>query len=418
MAVVRPFKSIRPIRELASKIAALPYDVMNSEEARDMVKGNPHSFLHIDRAEIDLDSSIDIHDKKVYEKARDNLNKMIDDGEYIQDINPCLYIYRQIMDGRSQTGIVFCASIDDYLNGVIKKHEFTRQDKEEDRIRHVDCCDANTGPIFLTYKEDQIASEIIQAWIENESKRKPLYNFVSEDGITHVVWAIDNEIIIDEIIDLFEEIDYLYIADGHHRSASAVEVGLKRRKENPDYTGEEEFNYFLAVAFPDNDLMVMDYNRVVKDLNGLTKSELLDKLENKFDICNAPTSEPFKPYKKHMFGMYLENKWYVLEAKEGTFNEKDPILSLDVSILQQNILTPILGIEDVRTSDRIDFIGGIRGLKELEYRANTDMKIAFSMYPTEVRDIMKVADIGEVMPPKSTWFEPKLRSGLFVHKLK
>ncbi len=315
MAVVRPFKSIRPIRELASKIAALPYDVMNSEEARDMVKGNPHSFLHIDRAEIDLDSSIDIHDKKVYEKARDNLNKMIDDGEYIQDINPCLYIYRQIMDGRSQTGIVFCASIDDYLNGVIKKHEFTRQDKEEDRIRHVDCCDANTGPIFLTYKEDQIASEIIQAWIENESKRKPLYNFVSEDGITHVVWAIDNEIIIDEIIDLFEEIDYLYIADGHHRSASAVEVGLKRRKENPDYTGEEEFNYFLAVAFPDNDLMVMDYNRVVKDLNGLTKSELLDKLENNFDICNAPTSEPFKPYKKHMFGMYLENKWYVLEAK-------------------------------------------------------------------------------------------------------
>lgn len=244
MAVVRPFKSIRPISDLASKIAALPYDVMNSEEARDMAKGNQYSFLHIDRAEIDLDPSIDVHDKKVYEKARDNLNKMIDDGEYIQDINPCLYIYRQIMDGRSQTGIVFCASIDDYLNGVIKKHEFTRQDKEDDRIRHVDCCNANTGPIFLTYKEDQIASEIIQAWIENESKRKPLYNFVSEDGITHVVWAIDNEIIIDEIIDLFKEIDYLYIADGHHRSASAVEVGLKRRKENPDYTGEEEFNYF------------------------------------------------------------------------------------------------------------------------------------------------------------------------------
>ncbi|AOR24774.1 DUF1015 domain-containing protein [Clostridium taeniosporum] len=418
MAVIRPFKSIRPISELASKVAALPYDVMNSEEARKMTKGNPHSFLHIDRAEIDLDPSIDVHDKKVYEKARDNLNKMLDDGDYIQDINPCLYIYRQIMDGRSQTGIVFCASIDDYLKGVIKKHEFTRKDKEEDRINHVDYCDANTGPIFLTYNEDQLASEIIEAWIENESKRKPLYNFVSEDGITHIVWAIDNDIIIDEIIDLFKEIDCLYIADGHHRAASAVKVGLKRRKENPNYTGKEEFNYFLAVAFPDNDLMVMDYNRVVRDLNGLTKYELFEKLEDKFYISDAPTTEPFKPYKKHMFGMYLEHRWYVLEAKKETFNEEDPILSLDVSILQENILHPILGIEDVRTSDRIDFIGGIRGLKELERRANTDMKIAFSMYPTEVRDIMRVADIGEVMPPKSTWFEPKLRSGLFIHKLK
>jgi uncharacterized protein (DUF1015 family) len=418
MAVVKAFKGIRPVKELASKIAALPYDVMSSDEAREMVIGNPHSFLHVDRPEIDLDPAIDIHDPKVYEKARENLDKMISDGEYTQDEQPCLYIYRQIMNGRSQTGIVFCASIDDYINNVIKKHEFTRADKEEDRINHVDYCDANTGPIFLTYKEDQIASEIIDAWIQNESKRKPVYNFVAEDGITHIVWVIDNEVIISELIDLFKEIDYLYIADGHHRSASAVKVGLKRRAENPNYTGEEEFNYFLAVAFPDNDLMVMDYNRVVKDLNGMTKEELITKLEEKFIVTKSENNAPVKPAKKHTFGMDVENDWYLLEAKEGTFDESDPISQLDVAILQNNVLTPILGIEDVRTSDRIDFIGGIRGIKELEKRVNKDMKIAFSMYPTEVHDIMDVADIGEVMPPKSTWFEPKLRSGLFVHKLK
>jgi uncharacterized protein (DUF1015 family) len=418
MAIVKAFKGIRPVAELATKIAALPYDVMNSDEAREMVVGNPHSFLHVDKPEIDLDPAMDVHDPKVYEKARENLDRMITDGEYTQDEKPCLYIYRQIMNGRSQTGIVFCASIDDYMNNIIKKHEFTRADKEEDRINHVDYCDANTGPIFLTYKEDQIASEIIDAWIQNESKRKPVYNFVAEDGISHIVWVIDNEIIISEIVDLFKEVDYLYIADGHHRSASAVKVGLKRRSEKPDYTGDEEFNYFLAVAFPDNDLMVMDYNRVVKDLNGLTKDALIGKLEEKFTVTESKSSEPVKPAKKHTFGMYVENKWYTLEAKDGIYNAEDPIDSLDVAILQNNVLTPILGIEDVRTSDRIDFIGGIRGLKELERRANKDMKIAFSMYPTEVSDIMSVADIGEVMPPKSTWFEPKLRSGLFVHKLK
>ena len=417
MATIRPFKGIRPVRELASKIAALPYDVMNSDEARKMVVDNSHSFLHVDRAEVDLDPSIDVHDKRVYDKARENLDKMIDNGEYIQDEIPCLYIYRQIMNGRSQTGIVFCASIDDYLNNVIKKHEFTRADKELDRINHVDYCDANTGPIFLTYKEEHIASEIIEAWIENESKRKPTYNFTAEDGITHIVWVIDNDIIINELIDLFKEVDCLYIADGHHRSASAVKVGLKRRKEHPDYTGDEEFNYFLAVAFPDNDLMVMDYNRVVKDLNGMTREEFLKKLEKDFIVTKSENNAPVKPSKKHTFGMDIENDWYLLEAKEGTFDAEDPINQLDVAILQNNVLTPILGIEDVRVSDRIDFIGGIRGIQELEKRVNTDMKIAFSMYPTEVHDIMDVADIGEVMPPKSTWFEPKLRSGLFIHKL-
>jgi len=411
MAVVRAFNGIRPVKDLASKIAALPYDVMSSEEAREMVAGDPYSFLHVDKPEIDLDPSVDVHDQKVYEKARENLDKKISDKEFIQDEKPCLYIYRQIMNGRSQTGLVFCASIDDYINNKIKKHEFTRADKEKDRINHVDYCDANTGPIFLTYKEDDVASEVIKAW----TKKKPVYDFVSEDGIGHIVWVIDNEIIVSEVIELFKDVQNFYIADGHHRSASAVKVGLKRRAANPNYTGEEEFNYFLVVAFPDNDLMVMDYNRVVKDLNGLSKDELIKKLEEKFIVTESSTQ--VKPSKKHTFGMFVEEKWYLLEAKEGIYNENDPIESLDVAILQDNILTPILGIEDVRTSDRIDFIGGIRGISELERRVHKDMKIAFSMYPTEVSDIMSVADIGEVMPPKSTWFEPKLRSGLFVHKL-
>ena len=411
MAIVRAFKGIRPVKDLASKIAALPYDVMNSEEAREMVKGNPYSFLHVDKAEVDLDTSIDVHDKVVYEKARENLDKMISDKKYIQDAKPCLYIYRQIMNGRSQTGLVFCASIDDYINNNIKKHEFTRADKELDRINHVDYCDANTGPIFLTYKEDDVASEVIEAW----TKREPTYDFVSEDGISHIVWVIDNEIIVNEIISLFKDVKAFYIADGHHRSASAVKVGLKRRKENPNYTGEEEFNYFLAVAFPDNDLMVMDYNRVVKDTNGLSKEELIKKIREKFIVTKS--EQQVKPEKKHTFGMFIEDEWYLLEAKDGIYDVNDPIDSLDVAILQKNILTPILGIEDVRTSDRIDFIGGIRGIDELERRVHKDMKVAFSMYATEVSDIMKVADIGEVMPPKSTWFEPKLRSGLFIHKL-
>ncbi|WP_294350929.1 DUF1015 family protein [uncultured Clostridium sp.] len=411
MAIVRAFKGIRPVKDLASKIAALPYDVMNSEEAREMVKGNPYSFLHVDKAEVDLDTSIDVHDKVVYEKARENLDKMISDKKYIQDAKPCLYIYRQIMNGRSQTGLVFCASIDDYINNNIKKHEFTRADKELDRINHVDYCDANTGPIFLTYKEDDVASEVIEAW----TKREPTYDFVSEDGISHIVWVIDNEIIVNEIISLFKDVKAFYIADGHHRSASAVKVGLKRRKENPNYTGEEEFNYFLAVAFPDNDLMVMDYNRVVKDTNELSKEELIKKISEKFIVTKS--EKQVKPEKKHTFGMFIEDEWYLLEAKDGIYDVNDPIDSLDVAILQKNILTPILGIEDVRTSDRIDFIGGIRGIDELERRVHKDMKVAFSMYATEVSDIMKVADIGEVMPPKSTWFEPKLRSGLFIHKL-
>lgn len=413
MAVVRPFKAIRPTPELSGKVAALPYDVMDSDEAREMVKDNPYSFLHVDKAEIDLDPSIDLYDKKVYEKARQNLDKMVAEGIFIQDEKPQLYIYQQKMDGRVQTGIVGCTSIDDYMNDIIKKHEHTRADKEQDRINHVDYCDANTGPIFLTYRANDEINRIVDKW----TAKKPVYDILSEDGITHTVWVIDDNEDIKKMSDLFAKIDYLYIADGHHRSASAVKVGQMRRKENPDYSGEEEFNFFLSVIFPDKDLYVMDYNRVVKDLNGYTVEEFFQKIQEKFDVTVYEGQGQYKPVSKKTYGMYLEGKWYILKAKEGTFNPDDPVDRLDVSILQNNLLHPILGIEDPRTDKRIDFVGGIRGLEELERRVNSGMKVAFSMYPTPIEDLMDIADAGKVMPPKSTWFEPKLRSGLFVHKL-
>ncbi|SHG56356.1 Uncharacterized conserved protein, DUF1015 family [Thermosyntropha lipolytica DSM 11003] len=413
MAVVRPFKAIRPKKELVSKVAALPYDVMDSDEAREMVKDNPYSFLHVDKAEVDLDPSIDLYDKRVYEKARENLYRMIEEGIFIQDEKPYFYIYQQVMDGRVQTGLVVCTSIDDYMNDIIKKHEHTRAEKEQDRINHVDYCDANTGPIFLTYRVKPEIDEIVKGWTVKE----PVYDFVSEDGVAHRVWIIDDEATINKLIDLFKNVDYLYIADGHHRCASAVKVGQMRRKENPNYTGEEEFNYFLSVIFPDIDLYIMDYNRVVKDLNGYSTEEFLNKLSEKF-IVEEAANAPYRPEAKHTFGMYLEGKWYKLTAKEGTFNPHDPVDRLDVSILQNNLLAPILGIADPRTDKRIDFVGGIRGLKELERRVDSgEMKVAFSMYPTTIEDLMDIADAGKVMPPKSTWFEPKLRSGIFIHKL-
>ncbi|SKA91677.1 Uncharacterized conserved protein, DUF1015 family [Caloramator quimbayensis] len=413
MVVLRPFKAIRPKKELAHKVAALPYDVMNSDEAREMVEGNPYSFLHIDKAEIDLDRDIDIYDKKVYEKARENLYSFIDRGIFNQDEKPYLYIYRLIMNGRSQTGIVGCTSIDDYMNNIIKKHEFTRADKEQDRINHVDYCDANTGPIFLTYKNKREINDIIDNW----TKKEPEYDFTAEDGISHIVWVIDDEKTILKLIELFKGIDSLYIADGHHRAASAVKVGIKRREENKNYTGDEEFNFFLSVIFPDSDLYIMDYNRVVKDLNGLSSEEFIKKVSEKFDIKPYEGEGQLRPSRKHTFGMFLDGMWYELTAKKGTFDEKDPVGRLDVSILQNNLLDPILGIKDPRTDKRIDFIGGIRGLKELEKRVKEGMKVAFSMYPTTIDDLMDIADAGKVMPPKSTWFEPKLRSGLFIHKL-
>lgn len=413
MAVVRPFKGIRPTKELVDKVAALPYDVMNTEEAREMVKGNPYSFLHVDKAQIDLPASTNQYDEIVYNTAKGNLDKMRADGTYIQDGAPCMYVYRQIMDGRIQTGIVGCTSIDDYMNNIIKKHENTRAEKEKDRINHVDHCNANTGPIFLTYRNVGEIDEIVAKYTTGE----PEYNFVSEDGISHIIWVIDNASDVKRLEDLFRGVDYLYIADGHHRAASAVNVGKMRRETNKDYTGEEEFNFFLSVIFPADDLYIMDYNRVVKDLNNNSSEEFLAKVNEKFHVEEYVGEGQYKPEGKAMVGMYLDGKWFKLTAKEGTYDPADPVKSLDVSILQENVLTPILGIDDPKTSDRIDFVGGIRGLGELERRVADGMKVAFAMYPTSIEELMNIADAGKLMPPKSTWFEPKLRSGIFVHEL-
>ena len=413
MVVARPFKAIRPVKNLASKIASLPYDVIDSDEARKIAKGNPYSFLHVDKAEIDLDININVHDKRVYEKARDNLNRMIKNGDFIQDKENYFYIYRQIMNKREQVGLVFTASIDDYRNNIIKKHEFTRADKEIDRINHVDYCNANTGPIFLTYRKNIEISKIIRKYIKREAE----YDFYSEDSVRQSVWIINEKKDIKDLIKLFKTIDNMYIADGHHRCESAAKVGEMRRLDKANYTGDEEFNYFLAVAFPDEDLYIMDYNRVVKDLNGLTKDEFINRISEDFNVSKHNGHGGYKPIKKHTFGMYLEKEWFVLEAKNDSFDENNLIESLDVSILQKNVLEKILDIKDIRTSDRIDFIGRIRGIKELERRVNKDMKVAFSMYPTDIHEVMDISDINEVMPPKSTWFEPKLRSGLFIHKL-
>jgi uncharacterized protein (DUF1015 family) len=414
MAILKPFKAVRPAPELADKVAALPYDVMNSAEARELVKGNPYSFLHVDKAEIDLDPATDLYSLSVYEKARDNLQQMIAEGVLIRDNRDSLYIYKQVMNGRVQIGLVGCTSIDDYLNNIIKKHEYTRADKEQDRINHVDYCNANTGPIFLTYRARKEINELINSWLENQ---QPVYDFVSEDKIGHTIWVIDDALLINKLTAAFAGVEYLYIADGHHRSASAVKVGLKRREQHPDYKGNEEFNFFLSVLFPDEQLYIMDYNRVVKDLNGNSEAEFMNKVLEKFLIHEVSGGCSLKPEEKHTFGMYLDGIWYKLTAKEGTFNAQDPVDRLDVSIMQNNLLKPILGIEDPRTDKRIDFVGGIRGLQELECRVQEGMKVAFAMYPTTIDDLMAIADADKVMPPKSTWFEPKLRSGLFIHEL-
>ena len=416
MSIVRPFKAVRPTPTLADKVAALPYDVMNSQEAREMVVGNPYSFLHVDKAEIDLDPAIDLYDVKVYEKARDNLYDMIAKGVFIQEVKPCLYIYKQVMDGRAQIGIVGCTSIDDYRNNIIKKHELTRADKEQDRINHVDYCDANTGPIFLTYRAQSRIDQLVKGVMDSKA---PVYDFVSDDGIGHTVWVMDEDGVIGEICEIFAGVENLYIADGHHRSASAVRVGLKRREQNPGWDGSEEFNYFLSVIFPDDQLYIMDYNRIVKDLNGYTDARFMAAVGEKFDIEEYAGEGVLKPSAKHTYGMYLDGKWYLLTAREGSFDAADPVARLDVSILQNNLLSPILGIGDPRTDKRIDFVGGIRGLQCLADRVDSgEMKVAFSMYPTTMDDLMDIADAGAIMPPKSTWFEPKLRSGVFIHKLK
>ena len=412
MAIIRPFKAYRPIKEHVKDIAALPYDVMSSKEARGMVKNNKYSFLHVDRAEVNLDESVGEYDKVVYDTAKKVLENMIEEGLYIQEKAPAIYIYQQIMDGRGQKGIVCCTSVDDYINNIIKKHERTRLLKEIDRVNHVDICNANTGPIFLTYRNNNEISSIVEEW----TKKEPVYDFISDDGNGHRVWIIDDNIVIEKLVKLFKSIKYLYIADGHHRSASAVKVALKRRKQLGKYTGNEEFNYFLSIIYPDTELKVFDYNRTVKDLNGLSEEEFFSKVEESFYLSKSESNKPVSPKNKHEFGMYMNKQWFILRAKDGSFDESNPIDSLDVSILQNNLLNPILGISDPTKSERIEFIGGIRGLKELENRADTDMKVSFSMYATTIDDIMNVADSGKTMPPKSTWFEPKPRSGIFIHK--
>jgi len=414
MPVIKPFKAFRPEPELVTKVASLPYDVLNSEEARQLAKDNLYSFLHVNKAEIDLGSFIDHYDRRVYEKASENLDRLIEKKVYLQEEQEKIYIYRQIMKGRAQTGLVVCVSVDDYLKGKIKKHENTREDKENDRINHIDFTNANTGPVFLTYKAKDVIKQIVNSWTKEEN---PVYNFTSEDGITHTCWVIDDESIIQQLIESFAEIDYLYIADGHHRAAAAIKVGLKRREQLKNYTGKEEFNYFLSVLFPHDELYIMDYNRVVADLAGNSEEEFIQKISKKFSIEEYNGEGPCRPEVRHTFGMYLNNCWYKLTAKPGTFNEDDVVDRLDVSILQNNLLTPILGIEDPRTDQRIEFVGGIRGLEELEKRVKAGMKVAFSLYPTSIEELMKVADAEKLMPPKSTWFEPKLRSGIFIHKL-
>lgn len=410
---IKAFNGIRPIPELAGKIAALPYDVMNSQEARIIAKDNPYSFLHVDKAEIDLDPSVDLYDQKVYEKARDNLNQMINKGWLEQDEKKCLYIYKQIMGGHEQVGLVCCLSVDEYLNNKIKKHEHTRSDKEQDRINHVMYCNANTGPIFLMHEAHKQIKEIKADYMKSH---EPVYDFTAEDGVKHTVWVIDGET-TEKLTLLFGEVDNLYIADGHHRAASAVKTALKKREENPGFTGNEEFNFFLGVLFSGDELKIMDYNRVVKDLNGLSAEEFIEKVKEKFIVEAYNKNGQYIPEGKHKFGMFVENKWYILTPINGTFDEYDTENSLDVSILQNNLLSPVLGIEDPRTDKRIDFIGGIRGLGELERRVNEGMTVAFSLYPTDADDLMDIANQGKVMPPKSTWFEPKLRSGLFIHSL-
>ncbi len=409
MALIKPFSAYRPRRDIVDQVAALPYDVYNRAEAKEVVKDKPLSFLRIDRAETAFDDSVDTYAPCVYEKAKELLEGMIARGEYVKDEQDIYYIYELIMDGRHQTGIVACASIDDYENGIIKKHENTRADKEIDRITHVDVCNAQTGPIFLAYR----AVEAIDKIVSKIKKTEPENSFVSEDGIGHNVWLIKEAEDIAVIRTSFANIDDVYIADGHHRAASAVKVGLKRRAENPG-SGELESDNFLSVLFPHNQLKILPYNRVVRDLNGYTKDEFMAKVEECFDI--KMVDSPYQPEDKCSFGMYIDGTWYRLDAK-ASVKSNDPVEGLDVSVLQNNLLKPILGIDDPRTDKRIDFVGGIRGLKELERRVSEDMEIAFSMYPTSIEELFDVADAGLLMPPKSTWFEPKLRSGIFIHRL-
>lgn len=411
MAVVKPFRCIRPADDLAAQVAALPYDVYNREEACRAVAGKPLSFLNIDRPETQFSDDVDIYDSRVYEKAKELLNSRIADKTFLTEEEDAYYIYALTMEGRLQAGIAACSSIDDYESGVIRKHENTRANKELDRIRHIDSVDAHTGPVFLAYRADRELNDII----EHGMTTPALYDFVAEDGVRHQVWKLGDPAVKAQVEQAFARIPHTYIADGHHRAASAVKVGLKRRREHPGYTGNEPFNYFLTVLFPDDHLMILPYNRVVKDLNGRNRQEFLKEVSKRFKV-EFLGKKPYAPMDKGKFGMYLPGGWYCLTAGKELMSE-DPVDGLDVSVLQNALLGPVLGIKDPKTDERIDFVGGIRGLEELERRVEEDMAVAFSLSPTSIGELLRVADAGMMMPPKSTWFEPKLRSGLFIHRL-
>ena len=415
MVKIKAFKGFRPPKELAEKVAARPYDVLNSAEARKEVEGNPYSLLHITKPEIDLPEGTDEHAPEVYAKGIENYRMFKEKGYLIQDEKEKIYIYAQTMNGKTQYGLVVCASVNDYLNGIIKKHELTRKEKEEDRMKHVRNTNANIEPVFFTYRHVDEIDEIVNNIVKNET---PEYDFTAEDGVGHHFWVINDDAVVKRIETLFaEKVPFTYVADGHHRTAAAALVGKEKREQNPNYTGNEEFNYFLAVHFPDNQLSIIDYNRVVKDLNGLTEQEFFDKLSAHF-LIEENGNEIYKPSTLHEFSIYIDGKWYKLSAKDHTYDDNDPIGVLDVTVLSKYVLDEILDIKDLRTSNRIDFVGGIRGLGELEKRVNSgEMKVAFALYPVTMKQLIDIADAGLIMPPKTTWFEPKLRSGLGIHQL-
>ncbi len=414
MATVKPFKGIRPPQSLVELVASRPYDVLNSEEARQEAEGNEKSLYHIIKPEIDFEPGTDEHDPRVYAKAVENFQKFQDKGWLVQDEKENYYIYAQTMNGKTQYGLVIGAYVPDYMNGIIKKHELTRRDKEEDRMKHVRVNNANIEPVFFAYPDNAELDAIVAKY----TAEKPVYDFIAPgDGFGHKFWIIDQQADIDAVTKAFATIPYLYIADGHHRSAAAALVGAEKAKQNPNHKGDEEYNYFMAVAFPASQLTIIDYNRVVKDLNGLSDAEFLHAIAENFDIQEMGT-EIYKPARLHNFSLYLDGKWYSLTAKPGTYNDNDPIGVLDVTISSNLILDKILGIKDLRSDKRIDFVGGIRGLGELKHRVDSgEMKVALALYPVSMKQLMDIADSGNIMPPKTTWFEPKLRSGLVIHKL-
>jgi len=417
MAKIKAFRGLRPPKKLIEKVSALPYDVMNSEEAREMVKDNKYSFLHITKPEVDLEKGIDLYSDSVYNKAKENFQSFIEKGYFVPDEKESIYLYVQQMGEVIQKGLVVCASVDEYEQDLIKKHELTRKDKEDDRARHVNDTNCNAGPVFLTYKNKKNIDDIVEEII---NKIEPTYDFVSNDSgieVKNTFYVIDNNETLNSLIEAFKDVPALYVADGHHRAASGYRVRKSRKEKNPNHTGNEEYNYFLTVLFPGNQLKILDYNRAVKDLNGLTEEEYINKISGKFDVLKLDVSE-YSPSEPKNIGMYLNKIWYKLTPKIGTYDENSPVDSLDVAVLQNNLLNPILNIDDPRTNNRIHFIGGIRGIKELvRIVDNESFKVSFSMYPTSVDELMSIADAGKIMPPKSTWFEPKLRSGMVVHLL-